>query len=85
MTYKIEIQPSGICFNAAVNDSILDSALIANIHLEHSCKNGQCGVCAAELIEGSTVDALGNEYSSGNILICCNKPQFVPDLVTLAE
>jgi CDP-4-dehydro-6-deoxyglucose reductase len=75
MTYKIEIQPAGIYFNAAANDSILDSALIANIHLEHSSKNWQCGVCSAELIEGCTIDATGNEYSSGSILTCCTKPQ----------
>lgn len=75
MSYKIELQPSGIYFDAATNASILDSALNANIHLEHSCKNGECGLCVAELITGSTVDEQGNEYSFGNILTCCTKPQ----------
>lgn len=75
MKYKIKIHPSGIEFDAEENISILDSALNVNVHLEHSCKNGDCGICAAELQIGCAVDADGNEYSSGRLLTCCTKPR----------
>jgi CDP-4-dehydro-6-deoxyglucose reductase len=74
MAYKIEIQPSGIHFDANSGMSILDSALSSNIHLEHSCKNGECGACAAELIEGSAIDSAGNTVSSGTLLTCSTQP-----------
>lgn len=74
MAYKIEIQPSGIHFDANSGMSILDSALSSNIHLEHSCKNGECGACAAELVEGSAIDAAGNTVSSGTLLTCSTQP-----------
>jgi len=81
MNYKIKIQPSGLCFNADEDASILDSALSANIHLEHSCKNGDCGACAAELHTGLVVDALGNSCTSGRILTCATRPQSDLELV----
>lgn len=74
MAYKIEIQPSGIHFDASAGMSILDSALSSNIHLEHSCRNGECGACAAELIDGSAIDAAGNTVSSGTLLTCSTQP-----------
>jgi len=93
MNYKIKIQPSGLCFNADENTSILDSALSANIHLEHSCKNGDCGACAAELRAGLVVDALGNSCASGRIFTCATRPQsdlelaatFHPELVGIQQ
>jgi CDP-4-dehydro-6-deoxyglucose reductase len=75
MAYKIEILPAGLYFEADANTSILDSAISANIQLDHSCRNGECGICTAELIEGSAVDTDENVFTSGNLLTCRAKPQ----------
>lgn len=57
--------------------SILDLALSQGLVLEHSCKNGLCGVCKAQVIEGQTeiiIDELSlpeEEQKAGFILTCC--------------
>ena len=83
MNYNIKVQPAGLSFNADADASILDSALSANIHLEHSCKTGDCGVCTAELHAGLVVDSFGNSYTSDRILTCSTKPR--SDLELVAE
>ncbi|MDI8083637.1 2Fe-2S iron-sulfur cluster-binding protein, partial [Salmonella enterica subsp. enterica serovar Kentucky] len=45
----IKIFPSNIEFSGREDESILDAALSAGIHLEHSCKAGDCGICGQRL------------------------------------
>jgi CDP-4-dehydro-6-deoxyglucose reductase, E3 len=57
--------------------SILDSARLQEIALEHSCRTGRCGVCKAKVVSGET-DVLqaeesltAEDESVGFILTCC--------------
>ena len=71
----------GVSFEGGGDISILDSALASGHVFEYSCKNGQCGVCKAELIEGEVVEIqpqialseIDKEHS--NILTCCCAPK----------
>ncbi|MEW6206346.1 MAG: FAD-binding oxidoreductase [Pseudomonadota bacterium] len=70
---------NGRKFSADAETSILDNALRQGIALEHSCKNGRCGVCKALLLNGHT-EVLQHEESlqeaekqAGFILTCCRK------------
>lgn len=72
MPYIIKIFPSSVEFTGKEDESILDSALNAGIHLEHSCKNGDCGICESELLAGSAVDAEGKLYGEGDHILTCN-------------
>ncbi|WP_183045766.1 2Fe-2S iron-sulfur cluster-binding protein, partial [Salmonella enterica] len=47
MSHIIKIFPSNIEFSGREDESILDAALSAGIHLEHSCKAGDCGICVS--------------------------------------
>lgn len=50
MSHIIKIFPSNIEFSGREDESILDAALSAGIHLEHSCKAGDCGICESDLL-----------------------------------
>ena len=70
---------NGRKFSADAESSILDNALRQGFALEHSCKNGRCGVCKAQLLNGQT-EVLQHEESlqeaekqAGFILTCCRK------------
>ena len=68
-------------FEGSVEQSILDSALKANLVFEYSCKTGQCGVCKTTLLEGDVVElqpqlALTEQQKKNNqILTCCCAPK----------
>lgn len=72
MSYKIEIVPADVFFQSKEN--LLSDALKQSIPLEHSCKNGQCGVCSAELILGQVENENGAVVTSGQILTCKSQP-----------
>lgn len=76
MSHIIKVFPSGVEFSGKEDESILDSALTVGIHLEHSCKNGDCGVCESELLTGEAVDSTGRVFGQGEkILTCSCKPK----------
>ena len=62
------------------NQTILDAANNNNISLEYSCKNGRCGVCIAEVLNGETSTMQAEEYIqlnqefSSSILTCSRTP-----------
>lgn len=45
---------NGNRFNCDPSTAFLDNAIANKIALEHSCKNGQCGVCEAKVLSGET-------------------------------
>ena len=76
VSHLIKIFPSNIEFSGTEESSILDSALAAGIHLEHSCKNGDCGVCESTLLVGEVTDSEGKAYGQGDKVLTCNcKPK----------
>lgn len=78
MTKHVTLQPSGEKFPLLTEQSILEAALTANINLEYSCTNGQCGQCIAKLIKG---DIHHKDYDpsitlqEAELLTCCSYPQ----------
>ncbi|MDZ7324862.1 CDP-6-deoxy-delta-3,4-glucoseen reductase [Kosakonia sacchari] len=72
MSYVIKIFPADIAFDGESEKTLLDSALEAGIHLEHSCKNGSCGICEAQLIAGEVIDAQDKVVPAGNNILTCS-------------
>ena len=80
MNMKITTKENKL-FEASADQSILDSALNANLVYEYSCKTGQCGVCKTTLLEGEVVElqaqtALTEQQKQNHqILTCCCAPK----------
>lgn len=72
MSYIIKIFPSSVEFTGKDDETILDSALSNDVHLEHSCKNGDCGVCESKIISGKVINAVGDVFSNGDRILTCN-------------
>ncbi|MGL4734431.1 MAG: FAD-binding oxidoreductase [Enterovibrio sp.] len=85
----IKIYPSNVTFNGINHFSILDAALQAKVILEHSCKNGYCGLCKATLIKGEVVDGQGNTFTTGQQFLTCqcksNSDELIIDAVYYPE
>jgi CDP-4-dehydro-6-deoxyglucose reductase len=82
MTTIIKLSPSQITFNAIKNKTILESALESGVVLEHSCKNGSCGMCESILLTGEVSDQQENTYKTGECFLTCQcKP--CSDTVTI--
>lgn len=74
--------PDQTTFTANDGETVLSAAARQNLNLPHSCKNGICGQCKAELTGGEvemgehTEQALSQaEKSQGKILMCCSIPK----------
>jgi CDP-4-dehydro-6-deoxyglucose reductase len=86
MTNRVRLIPSGIEFEVKDGQTILAGALAANINLEYSCSNGQCGECKVVLASGEVLsDKCNTEITlhGGEILSCASYPQ--NDLVVQAK
>lgn len=77
---KVETKENKL-FEGEADQTILDSALKANLVFEYSCKTGQCGVCKTTLLEGEATElqsqhALTEKQKQNNqILTCCCAPK----------
>jgi len=72
VSHLIKIFPADISFSGESEKTLLDAALDAGIHLEHSCKNGSCGVCEAQLLSGEVRDAQESLITAGNNILTCS-------------
>jgi len=52
MSFKVRTEPGGHTFEVATDESLLAAALHQGIGLPYGCRNGQCGSCAAQLLQG---------------------------------
>jgi CDP-4-dehydro-6-deoxyglucose reductase len=81
MSYRIIVAPSGHCFQASAETSLLQSALDAGINLPYGCRDGACGCCKGRIVAGQ-VDRGGyqphalsdQEAANGHALFCCTRP-----------
>ncbi|MFV2028746.1 2Fe-2S iron-sulfur cluster-binding protein [Neisseria sp. S1] len=78
MPYTVTLAPDNTEFPINDNEPILAAAKRHGLNLPHSCQNGICGQCKAEIIEGEGLQgshaesALSSEEASqGKILMCC--------------
>lgn len=97
MTVEVTLIGQDISFKASSSESLLASALVANVNLRHSCKNGQCGECKATLVRGEVEfsDQYGvlnhSERQHGVILSCTAFPisdieidaEYIPELASI--
>ena len=82
MTHQCALVPSGRAFPVDDGETILQAALRAGVVLPYGCKDGACGSCKSQLMEGR-VDygtyqrkALSDaEKEQGGVLICCATAQ----------
>lgn len=78
MPYKVTLEPGGRSYMVEPDATLLDGALDAGLLVPHSCRNGACGACKAQLIDGD-VDHDGSplatlrqeERMAGSVLMCC--------------
>lgn len=52
MSFKVRTEPDGHTFEVPTDETLLTAALDQGIGLPYGCRNGQCGSCAAELLQG---------------------------------
>ena len=86
MPFQITIKPSDHSFACADDDTVLTSAMSADLMLPYGCRNGACGTCKGRILEGSVdygayqpTTLTDAEKADGLALFCCAKP--VTDLV----
>ena len=51
--HKVKLA-NGVEFLCEETQTILDAARKNDIAIEHSCKNGRCGICIAKVTKGET-------------------------------
>lgn len=55
MSFKVTVPASGHEFRVKENEKVLDAALRQGVSLAYGCRNGTCGKCAGDLLEGEVV------------------------------
>jgi len=82
MSCKVTVRPSGREFTVEGDETILAAALRSGVGLPYGCKNGACGTCKAQGLEGrwaqgphSTSALSSDEQRQGKLLVCCSRPE----------
>lgn len=82
MSHQCSLVPSGRTFPVDDNETILAAALRAGVVLPYGCKDGACGSCKSQIVEGMVnygnyqAKALSDsEKNQGGVLICCATPK----------
>lgn len=78
---QVIIKPSDHAFACASEETVLEAAMKADLILPYGCRNGACGTCKGEILEG-TVDygphqastLTEDEKRAGFALFCCARP-----------
>lgn len=52
MSFNVRTEPGGHAFDVEPGESLLAAALHHGVGLPYGCRNGQCGSCAAKLLQG---------------------------------
>jgi CDP-4-dehydro-6-deoxyglucose reductase len=79
---QVIIKPSDHAFACAPDETVLEAAMKADLILPYGCRNGACGSCKGELLDGevdygphqaSTLTE--DEKREGFALFCCARPK----------
>ncbi len=80
MSYQVTLQPSGHGFTAEGDETLLEAALDAGIHLPYGCRNGACGACKTKIVAGEVDHGAALDHAltpedraQGYALACCAK------------
>ncbi|MDO5069147.1 MAG: 2Fe-2S iron-sulfur cluster-binding protein [Neisseria zoodegmatis] len=78
MSYTVTLVPDHATFSVEAGEPILSAAKRQNFNLPHSCQNGICGQCKAEVVSGDVAQGVhaelalsSEEAAQGKILMCC--------------
>ena len=63
MTHRAQLKSGEYAFDVDSHESILDAAIRAGVPLNYGCSNGNCGLCKAKVISGSTVLMRPHDFS----------------------
>lgn len=81
MAHKITLKPAGREFLSEAGETLLDSALREGVTLPYGCRNGACGACKGQVLEGRVDHGAFQEHAlseadraAGKTLFCCAKP-----------
>ena len=72
-TFTVTLEPSGHQLAVLPGERILDAARRLGFEVPHSCRNGNCEICAALLLEGQ-VRYQGAVISQGEVMTCLCEP-----------
>ncbi len=82
MSFQVTIQPAARSFTVERDEAILPAAIRQGIGLPYGCRDGACGSCKSQLIEGRVIHGAHQlkalsvtEEEAGFILTCCATPQ----------
>ena len=53
MSFSVRIMPSDRCIEVRSEEAVLEAALRAGFGFPYSCRNGSCGACFGELVQGT--------------------------------
>lgn len=70
---KVTLQPSGAVLDVQAGERILDAARRLGYDCPQSCRNGNCHICAALLVEGRVCQN-GEERDHGELYTCLAEP-----------
>ena len=78
MSFQITVQPSGRCFTATSDETLLAAGLRAGVGLPYGCKDGACGSCKCKKLSGEVTHGThqskalsADEEAAGFVLTCC--------------
>lgn len=80
-TLTVRLEPEGLEFEANSDLTVLEAALLSDVDLPSSCRNGTCRTCVCTLLSGQItykIDWPGlslEEKQAGLILTCVAFPQ----------
>ncbi|MGV8841916.1 MAG: CDP-6-deoxy-delta-3,4-glucoseen reductase [Pseudomonas sp.] len=71
---KVTLQPSGAVLEVETGERILDAARRLGYDCPQSCRNGNCHICAALLVNGRVRQA-GQSHEHGEVFACLAEPE----------
>ena len=81
MSFEITIMPSDHRFAAEGDDTVLESAMKADLILPYGCRNGACGACKGRILAGhvdygayQATTLTDDDRRAGYALFCCARP-----------
>ncbi|MDR2220207.1 MAG: CDP-6-deoxy-delta-3,4-glucoseen reductase [Methylobacillus sp.] len=81
MSFRVTLQPSGHEFSVQAGETVLSAALEAGYNIPYGCRNGACGACKGDVLQGRVEHGehqekvlTKEEEASGKALFCCARP-----------
>jgi CDP-4-dehydro-6-deoxyglucose reductase len=78
MSFTVSLLPGAHTFEASPDESLLQAALAAELLVPYGCRDGACGACKAQLVEGKVDHGHSPERTlpaedrtKGLVLMCC--------------